>query len=143
YRYGLMKGSAEHNKGLSATIAAQDLLGFEAKVLLFNNTEGAVDGLDGKVFRFENAREYLESASSPLITPLQGSRTFKARIGGTFRLVASNGHSSETREIEVRVLPRKGRLTTWAEPAEPVPGQPVKLSWEGQNLSSLAIEDEE
>lgn len=138
YRYGEMKGSAGHERGASATIAAQDLAGIRARTLLYN--EAAAAPLDGKVFRFQDANEYLASASTPLVTPLSGSHSFRATTGGVFRLSAENGHSQHSEEIEIRVHPRRGRLTVWADPAEPLPGEQVSLHWESENLTSLTIE---
>src|SRR5690606_23779543 len=79
--------------------------------------------------------------STPRPTPLSGSWTFTPYLTRTYKLRAWNGHSEHEEEFEIRVHP-KGKLRAWAEPAEPLPGQPVTLHWEGENLTSLVIEDD-
>lgn len=72
--------------------------------------------------------------------PESGSKTFRPRFSSEYTLVVKNDHSEDLVTIPIRVH-APAALAVQVSPVEPVPGQNVTISWTGENLTSLTIED--
>lgn len=141
-RYGEMSGAHANARAASATIGAQSrdcsngcTFGEE---LVYNVEQ--VNGLEGRVYRFNGLQGFQEGASTPVPMPEDGSITFQPTDSRTYTLRTWNGHSQDERELRVNVHPY-GKLQAWTVPEFPEPGQDVTLHWEGSTLTSLVIED--
>lgn len=129
FRWGDMSSNpAAHAEGSTAVIGLHNRTGSKARFV--SDRTQVQGGLSGKSYFF-----------FPDSLPLSGTRVIAPGSTMTYTLRAWNGHSEHEMEVEIRVHP-KATLRAWAEPAEPLPGQPVTLHWEGENLTSLVIEDD-